>query len=226
MLRGLELAVGNRRWPEYVAARFGAQRACGDTLELQLAHRRRELAPHGNRGLLDAERSAEAGLRAEKLDGVVGSHAMNIDVSIRRVNRHVDTRLSHTARMSIAERVQSLRKNAKLTQKQLANRVGIKQPSLSAIETGDTLEISGTVLLALARELRANPEWILYGRGNPHGSVELSADEKEMLDAWRALGTDSRSAVLQMARLLQPKTPAILATPAPTSPDHKPPRKH
>ena len=62
---------------------------------------------------------------------------------------------------SLAERVRAARAALGLSQAELAARVGIKQPSLAAIETGETRR--PRFLLGLARALGVTPEWLENG---------------------------------------------------------------
>ncbi len=52
-----------------------------------------------------------------------------------------------------------------LTQAELARRAGIKQPTLSLIETGTTRALSGQTMVGLAKALNTTPDWIMHGRG-------------------------------------------------------------
>lgn len=64
---------------------------------------------------------------------------------------------------TLAERLKAARSSAKLSQHELATAVGIKQPSLQAIEAGT---VQGTKhILGLAKALHVNPEWLLHGEG-------------------------------------------------------------
>lgn len=65
---------------------------------------------------------------------------------------------------TLAERAKSARKEAKLTQKEAAKKIGIKQPSLSGIETGDTKAIDANTLIGMARAYNVNPEWLNTGQ--------------------------------------------------------------
>lgn len=85
-------------------------------------------------------------------------------------------------------RLRHARKLRKMTQHQLAGVSGIKQPSLSELETGETKEISGPVLIAISKALRVRPEWLMTGKAPmEHGELEaLTEDERELLQNYRA----------------------------------------
>ena len=68
--------------------------------------------------------------------------------------------------MSLGTRLLQAREAAGLSQKQLAQAVGIRQPSINAIENGKS---RGTRhLVAIARALDVDPDWLQTGR--PHGT--------------------------------------------------------
>lgn len=91
-----------------------------------------------------------------------------------------------------------------MTQPQLAKEAGIKQPSLSEIETGETKEISGPVLIAIARALRVRPEWLMTGvepiEIDPAGWM-LTSDERELLELYRGATQRWKVAIKYLASL-------------------------
>jgi transcriptional regulator with XRE-family HTH domain len=91
----------------------------------------------------------------------------------------------------------------KLTQPQLAALAGIKQPSLSEIETGETKEVSGPVLIALAKALRVRPEWLVNGDEpvEPNLAATLTPDEVELLQNYRSASKRWRLSLRLMSRL-------------------------
>jgi transcriptional regulator with XRE-family HTH domain len=65
--------------------------------------------------------------------------------------------------MNLGDRVRAARKHGKLTQVQLAERVGISQQTLSALERGES---EGSVKLTeIAVECGVSPEWLARGVG-------------------------------------------------------------
>lgn len=65
--------------------------------------------------------------------------------------------------MELKERLKLARKNAKKSQKDVADSVGITQPTLSQLENG--LITSSTFLPAIARYLNVDPYWLETGKG-------------------------------------------------------------
>jgi transcriptional regulator with XRE-family HTH domain len=115
-----------------------------------------------------------------------------MDSAYRRANSVLGLRLRYARK--------ELRK---LTQPQLAALAGIKQPSLSEIETGETKEVSGPVLIALAKALRVRPEWLVNGDEpvEPNLAATLTPDEVELLQNYRSASKRWRLSLRLMSRL-------------------------
>ena len=96
-------------------------------------------------------------------------------------------------------RLRTARKMRGMSQEDLAKAASIKQPSLSALETGGTKDVTGTVLLALAKALKVRPEWLL----NDSGPMEpdIKGDELQMLAAYRKASPRWRIALQHLAVL-------------------------
>ena len=67
--------------------------------------------------------------------------------------------------MRLGERIRTARKARDMTQERLAKLAGIRQPSLSELESGESKSISGEVLIGISGALRVRPEWIMNERG-------------------------------------------------------------
>lgn len=66
---------------------------------------------------------------------------------------------------TLGQRLKQAREAAGVSQGKLAEAVGMRQPSIQAIEKG---EVRGTKhLLAIARTLNVDPDWLETGRANP-----------------------------------------------------------
>jgi transcriptional regulator with XRE-family HTH domain len=108
-------------------------------------------------------------------------------------------------RETVGLRIRWARKELrKMTQPQLAAAAKIKQPSLSELETGETKEISGPVLISLSKALRVRPEWVMTGDEPIEPVTEvLSADERELLANYRGASSRWKISVRYMAGLRQ-----------------------
>lgn len=105
----------------------------------------------------------------------------NINVLILDVNKKNYIDLDKNGYMSIGERIKKLRNAAdpRITQKQLAKKVGISQAALSYLETGES---EGTVYLAsVAHALGVNALWLETGKGDPGANIPIMDEKKEEL---------------------------------------------
>lgn len=98
----------------------------------------------------------------------------SIGTPIFNVNRNSDSIYCNNIGMSIGTRIKECRKEAKLTQKQLAEKIGIRQSTLSELENGES---AGTTLTAtFAKELRVSALWLETGRGEKRSEQNLSVE--------------------------------------------------
>jgi transcriptional regulator with XRE-family HTH domain len=87
----------------------------------------------------------------------------NIGKSIFQVNRKIYAGLHKNSYMTLGNRLKEARKDARLTQKELASKVGMTQPTLSDLESGNS---KGTTnILKIAAVLKVDPVWLDTGRG-------------------------------------------------------------
>lgn len=79
------------------------------------------------------------------------------------------------------ERIKRIRLELGLTQREFAERIGLKQNSIALIESGKR-NISEQAVLSICREYRVNEEWLRNGTGEmfaPEASDELEAVAKK-----------------------------------------------
>jgi transcriptional regulator with XRE-family HTH domain len=87
----------------------------------------------------------------------------------------------------------------------LAKRAGIKQPSLSELETGETKEISGPTLIGLAKALEVNPGWLLNGTGVDVTDPKMAKEIRmlhQIADLLPTLSADSLNRLLGYVQAL------------------------
>lgn len=118
------------------------------------------------------------------------------------VNRHVNSRVSGLlyplGMGTMGDRVRALRKAQKLSQAELAKRIGITQPSLSLIESGHTASLAGETLYGLCRELGTTDQYILHGTMQP--DPEVTKLQNELIRILNMLPPEARPALLCAAR--------------------------
>ena len=122
---------------------------------------------------------------------------------------------------SIGLRVKVLRERRGMSQAELARLIGKRQPSLSAIESGDTKSLKADTLQALCEVLVTTPQFILSGDETLGDSlsIDLTVMESELLAILRSVPPEKRIALLEYARFLRSgeKTQPPLPHPGPAS---------
>jgi transcriptional regulator with XRE-family HTH domain len=88
--------------------------------------------------------------------------------------------------MNINKRIKDIRLALGLTQIQFANRLGIRQSSLSAIENGITETVDERNIRIICKEFSVNEDWLRYGDGemfrNEENMLKLLAANMDSLD--------------------------------------------
>lgn len=76
----------------------------------------------------------------------------------------------------IGDRIKELRKDKKMTQQEFCKQIGVKQPSLAAIESGRN-NPSDQTIFAICKAFLVSEKWLRSGEGEPylHTSSEVAA---------------------------------------------------
>lgn len=109
--------------------------------------------------------------------------------------------LKLTARENVGARIKYMREKKGMTQPELAQAIGIKQPSMSAIEGGGTKSPSAINLLKIAHVLEANPWWLATGEGE--ADALPAAGAQEWSDLYADLTDQERKAILAAAKAIR-----------------------
>ena len=158
------------------------------------------LSPLGNAGRLDAQRSGDSGLRTEVPDDIVFGHGAILGAPKPICNRRTLANKRHALPMpTLGKRSEALRISRGLSQAELARQIGVKQPSLHAIESGETKSLKATTLAALCRVLQVHQDCILRSGGQLD---EASLHEAELIQSWRSLPRESRDHLLGIVRAM------------------------
>lgn len=75
----------------------------------------------------------------------------------------------------MVERLKILRKNLGLTQKEFADRIGIKRNSYANYEIGRNTPLDA-IVLSICREFNVNEEWLREGTGDMFNKLDRSSD--------------------------------------------------
>lgn len=100
-------------------------------------------------------------------------------------------------RTAMGKRIEDLRERCELSQPALAAMADITQPSLWAIENGQTKEVTARTLFGLCHALGTTVEYLWIGSEQ---TEQEAMDEAELVSIFRQLLPAGRGAVLQSAR--------------------------
>ena len=108
---------------------------------------------------------------------------------------------------TIGERTIEAREALGLTQAEFSRRLGIKAPSMRAIESGKTKAPASTTLLRM-KACGINPEYIMNGR-EPLllAEIERTIDERTLLATFREMNSEQREAILGIVRQMRRRNP-------------------
>lgn len=129
------------------------------------------------------------------------------------IRKSIGIPISHREKMhsvnNLGQRIRGLRKTKGLTQAKLAKMAGIKQPSLSELETGESRLPAGDTLVLLAVALECNPEWLATGRGSPVATPsDIAPDEMALIYLWRQLSEEHQDLIMHMIERAAASKPA------------------
>lgn len=105
------------------------------------------------------------------------------------------------ARNDVGVRLRHARKLRGLTQQVLAKASGVKQATISDIETGESQSPVGTNLVSLAQTLLVSPEWLAQGKGDMEQTeAALPIEAVKFAREWLKLAPDVRTSVANMVK--------------------------
>lgn len=110
------------------------------------------------------------------------------------------TDTSHMAR-DIGVRLRHARKLKGLSQYDLAKASGVKQASISQLETGISRSFKGTTLVSFAQILEVSPDWLATGKGQMTAiDTPLPPEAVRHAREWMKLAPEVRTRVADMVR--------------------------
>jgi transcriptional regulator with XRE-family HTH domain len=118
----------------------------------------------------------------------------------------------------VGVRLRHARKLKGLTQVQLAKSSGVKQSTISEVETGESKSPVGTNLVRLAQTLSVSPEWLAAGKGPMVASdPPLPIEAQRVARDWLKLAPEVRKSIASMIREMVKES----ASDAPAVPDER-----
>jgi transcriptional regulator with XRE-family HTH domain len=103
---------------------------------------------------------------------------------------------------TIGTRVRAARIEAGISQKELADKIGVKQPTISQLEKGSSA--GSGYLPAIASALGVSALWLQSEKGPKHPIQNISARELMLITAYRE-STDEGKTFIEMACASAPK---------------------
>lgn len=70
------------------------------------------------------------------------------------------------------ERIKQIRKHFDLNQTDFGNKIGVKQGSVAAYESGSRIPLD-SVVLSICREFNVNEHWLRTGEGEPYEQLQM-----------------------------------------------------
>ena len=101
--------------------------------------------------------------------------------------------------MNFGDRLKKIRKDRKITQAELSRLSGLSQSAISALEKGVN-EPSGVSIQQLSRALNIPPGDLLGEGQIDTAHTDLSAEEQQVIDQYRALTAEGRAYIRQQLR--------------------------
>lgn len=109
--------------------------------------------------------------------------------------------------MHLKDRIRISRRNAGLTQGQLAKIVGVSRPAIAQWETGVVQTIEAANAIRAAHAMHVDPFWLVSGEGAPYHLEDKSFRmPQELLTLWESMDADSRAQVIELCRHLAKKS--------------------
>ena len=103
--------------------------------------------------------------------------------------------------MDFGERLQKLRSDLNLTQKELAEKLNIKQQAISSYEQGTT-KPKNEVIIKISKLFNISIGYLMGVTDNPYEN-EMPDDAKELLRIYDSLPFDKKNISLEILRVLK-----------------------
>ena len=99
--------------------------------------------------------------------------------------------------MNIGEKIEKIRKEKNLSQKELAKIVNASQKTISNIENG-TNEPKIGVIIEMCNKLNISADWLLLGKEN----TKISKEEENLLNIYRKMNNNNKGRLVGRAEAI------------------------
>ncbi|MBR6713507.1 MAG: helix-turn-helix transcriptional regulator [Selenomonadaceae bacterium] len=103
-------------------------------------------------------------------------------------------------KVSVGKLLKDRRNELALTQRQIANQVGVTEATVSRWESGDIDNMRRDKIASLANALRVSPLLIMGIDDTEHFYKPVNKDELELLDDYRGVDVDDRNMIRNMLK--------------------------
>lgn len=103
-------------------------------------------------------------------------------------------------KISIGELLKKRRTELSLTQRQVANKVGVTEATVSRWESGDIDNMRRDKIASLANALRVSPLLIMGIDESEHSYKPVNNEEIELLDDYRGVDVEDRNIIRHMLK--------------------------
>lgn len=104
--------------------------------------------------------------------------------------------------IAIGHRIKEKRKETGLTQKELAQKVGLSEASISKYEHGKVEDVTHNMLIKFAEVLNVPISWLLGIDETPQTPLpSLSAEEKHLIGNFQSLNRTGKNYIIQTMEL-------------------------
>lgn len=97
--------------------------------------------------------------------------------------------------MTMGEKIRQARINAGLTQRELADKVGVKWSAIHKYETGMVVNLKQETIARLSEALGVRPAWLLGYTDEEPVAPQITKADAELIEAYHRAPTDIQYAV-------------------------------
>ncbi|WP_289171635.1 helix-turn-helix transcriptional regulator [uncultured Parasutterella sp.] len=104
---------------------------------------------------------------------------------------------------TLSERINAALEYRKMSQSELARRLGVTRQAVSLWCAAGTKDISATNAMLIAKELEVDPYWLVLGKGEMKPPKRLEEHEIKMVNVMQKLDEDSKNLAIKLIEQLK-----------------------